>query len=261
MPALPTSHAPPGASIGGGGMHASRQASVRTLLAQFLRALLPRRFSSRRAVAFFLRSLLYVSVLCAIDVLVHVHVHVQPLSGVRQVGLPEADLDGPFAARCRDPTAASREHAREKATFVMLARNGEVEEAQKTMEWLEKKFNRWFHYPVLFLNDEAWDEGFVRRLNGSVSGGARFEVLGREERGGGMAAEEKQEEKRMDGNEGGEEGGGGGGEQEGEWGFPSWMNEEEVEAAREAVGRQEGKKGNWNGGMESYHHMCRFFSG
>ncbi|KLU87723.1 hypothetical protein MAPG_06716, partial [Magnaporthiopsis poae ATCC 64411] len=136
---------------------------------------------------------------------------------------PERELDEPFlgSAGCQDPEAAAGQ-AREKATFVMLARNSELEQARHTVESIERRFNRWFHYPIVFFNDEPFSDRFVETLNATASGGARFETIPREQ-----------------------------------WLFPSWMD---ADAARASIADQ-GRRGVSHGGLEGYHHMCRFFSG
>lgn len=42
-----------------------------------------------------------------------------------------------------------------------------------------------------------------------------------------------------------------------EWGYPDWVD---TDVAREGI-RQQGDAAIMYGGMESYHHMCRFYSG
>ncbi|KAK4665984.1 hypothetical protein QC763_407840 [Podospora pseudopauciseta] len=134
---------------------------------------------------------------------------------------PARDLDVPFYTSCQEPDL-SPSAPREAAAIVMLARNHEVEKALRTVISIEKHFNRWFHYPIVFLNDEDWDPEFVSTMNETVSGGAKFEVIPKEE-----------------------------------WGFPANINQDR---AREAINRQ-GQQGVLYGGLESYHHMCRFYSG
>ena len=41
------------------------------------------------------------------------------------------------------------------------------------------------------------------------------------------------------------------------WGYPDWVN---ADVAREGI-RKQGDAAIMYGGMESYHHMCRFYSG
>lgn len=132
---------------------------------------------------------------------------------------PAHDLDPPFYTGCLEPDV---HRPRENAALVMLAQNSEIDAARRTVQSVEDRFNRWFHYPYVFLNDQPWDPEFVRRMNATVSGEARFEVIPRSE-----------------------------------WTFPAWVNEN---AAKESIVRQ-GKQGIHYGGREGYHHMCRFFSG
>ena len=139
------------------------------------------------------------------------------------VRVPEHDLDAPFYTSCQeppDPDDKSRERA--NAALVMLVRNQELEGALETVASVERKFNRWFHYPIVFLNDEPWTDEFKTAMTAAVSGEARFEVIPPEE-----------------------------------WTFPAWMDRD---AARASIKSQ----GQWMikfAGLETYHHMCRFYSG
>ncbi|KAK4135739.1 glycosyltransferase family 15 protein [Trichocladium antarcticum] len=151
--------------------------------------------------------------LCIAESLLYGHVHSIPR--------PAEDLDAPFSTQCQDPRVAAAQ-PRENAVLVMLARNSEKDEARDTIANIEAQFNQWFHYPVLFLNNEPWDPEFVRALNRTVSGPAMFEVIPQED-----------------------------------WSYPSWID---PEAAQQSMARQQ-QSGVWNGGKESYHHMCRFYSG
>lgn len=132
---------------------------------------------------------------------------------------PTHDLDAPFQTGCREPDTSAK---REDAVLVMLAQNSEIDAAKHTVDSVEAKFNRWFHYPYVFLNDKPWDPEFMRIMNDSVSGKARFEVI-----------------------------------PSSDWTYPSWMDED---AARQSIVKQ-GERGIHYGGREGYHHMCRFFSG
>ena len=105
---------------------------------------------------------------------------------------------------------------------MMLAQNNDTGAAISAIKSLEDKFNRWFHYPVVFLNDEVWEEQFVEALSAVTSGETHFETVGKEA-----------------------------------WGFPAWIDPEQ---ARKSMKKQE-MKGILRGGKEGYHHMCRFYSG
>ena len=130
-------------------------------------------------------------------------------------------LDIPFATRCHEPDVQA---PRENATIIMLARNNEKLGAVKSIESIEKQFNRWFHYPIIFLNDKPWEDDFIDALTRVASGKVQFEVVSKDS---------------------------------GMWGYPDWMDTVE---ARAAVDKQ-GARGIKYGGLESYHHMCRFNSG
>lgn len=132
---------------------------------------------------------------------------------------PSQPLDTPFRVGCQNPQTDA---PRENATIIMLTRNEDLEGAAASIRSLEKHFNRWFHYPVMFLNNEAWSDEFMAKMTEIVSGEAKFEVVPAEM-----------------------------------WDSPEWMNKEEVE---NSVTTQ-GINGIYKGGLESYHNMCRFYSG
>jgi alpha 1,2-mannosyltransferase len=46
------------------------------------------------------------------------------------------------------------------AVMLMLARNSELEGAVSSVRQLEEKFNRRYHYPWVFLNEEPFSEEF-----------------------------------------------------------------------------------------------------
>jgi mannosyltransferase len=130
-----------------------------------------------------------------------------------------APLDSPFQTGCAVP----RSHEpRANATILMLARNSEAEDARAAVQSLEHRFNRWFGYPITFLNDKPWSQEFIARVSNVSSGPVEF----------------AQVPKHM-------------------WGFPDFMD---VEYARERMEVQ-GMTGVLHGDQESYHHMCRFYSG
>lgn len=153
-------------------------------------------------------------VACLVEIALHVsqfHVPVPPI-----------ELDTPFYTSCQEPPETPPEYPRENAAIVMLARNEEVDKASRAVRSIERRFNRWFQYPIVFLNDEPWDEEFIHILNTSTSAPTSFEIVPKEE-----------------------------------WTFPSWMD---TQAARASI-QSQGKQGILYAGKETYHHMCRFFSG
>ncbi|RNJ56325.1 hypothetical protein D7B24_007380 [Verticillium nonalfalfae] len=132
---------------------------------------------------------------------------------------PSAPLDAPFATSCREPDLSA---PREDAVFVMMARNSEREQARHTIVSLEQHFNRWYTYPIIFFNDEEWEQEFIDAIRGSTAANVSFEVIPPEV-----------------------------------WGFPEGMD---ADAARAAIKEQE-EKNVFHGGEEGYHRMCRFYSG
>jgi mannosyltransferase len=129
------------------------------------------------------------------------------------------DLDAVFQVGCAEPD----NHApRENAAIIMLARNEDLESALTSLQSLEDHFNRWFHYPVVFMNNEPFSADFRSQVSAVVSGESIFELLSSDF-----------------------------------FGFPSWMD---AAQGKESV-RTNGVRGVYKGDIESYHHMCRFYSG
>ena len=52
--------------------------------------------------------------------------------------------------------------SRANATFVILARNSDLEGAVRAVRSIEDRFNRDYHYPYVFLNDEPFTDEFKR---------------------------------------------------------------------------------------------------
>lgn len=132
---------------------------------------------------------------------------------------PTDDLDPVFQVGCAEPDTRA---PRENAAIIMLARNEDIESALTSLQSLEDHFNRWFHYPVVFMNNEPFTADFKTRVGAVASGESIFEVLSPDA-----------------------------------FGFPSWMD---ADHGRDLV-RANGALGVHKGDMESYHHMCRFYSG
>ncbi|KZZ87190.1 Glycolipid 2-alpha-mannosyltransferase family protein [Ascosphaera apis ARSEF 7405] len=111
---------------------------------------------------------------------------------------------------------------RANAAIVVLARNKELDGVIKSMRSLERHFNRWYNYPYVFLNDGDFDDAFMETVKNHTKAGVEFGKI----------------DPTM-------------------WGFPDWMDSE---VAREGI-RKQGDAALMYGGLESYHHMCRFNSG
>lgn len=108
------------------------------------------------------------------------------------------------------------------AAFVVLARNKELDGVIQSLKSIERHFNRWYHYPYVFLNDGDFDEEFEATVKNYTSAPVEFGKI----------------DSSM-------------------WGFPDWVDHE---VAKEGI-RKQGDAAIMYGGMESYHHMCRFYSG
>ena len=111
---------------------------------------------------------------------------------------------------------------RENAVIVVLARNKELPGVLDSMRHMERHFNRWFHYPYVFLNDGDFNQTFMDTVMSYTQSKVEF---------GKIPASM--------------------------WGFPDWVD---AEAATEAIAKQ-GDAAIMYGGMASYHNMCRFYSG
>lgn len=111
---------------------------------------------------------------------------------------------------------------RANAAFVVLARNKELEGVIQSVKSIERHFNRWYNYPYVFLNDGEFDENFKSAITNYTSGKAEFGQI-----------------------------------DPGMWGFPEWID---PKVAKEGIAKQ-GDAAIMYGGMESYHAMCRFYSG
>lgn len=129
--------------------------------------------------------------------------------------------DRVFATGCLNPEDAAKQ-PRANAAFVVLARNQELEGVVQSLKSIERHFNRWFHYPYVFLNDGEFTEEFMNGVQNYTSGKTEFGKI----------------DASM-------------------WGFPDWVDHE---VAKEGI-RKQGDAVIMYGGMESYHHMCRFYSG
>jgi mannosyltransferase len=136
-----------------------------------------------------------------------------------RVPSPSLPLDAPFYTTCQQPDPNG---PRANATILMLARNSDREGAVRAITSLERQFNQWYHYPVVFLNDKPWDQQFIDALSRTASGEVFFELI----------------DSNM-------------------WGFPGWIDQNE---ARRKMAAQEAS-GLMYAGAASYHHMCRFNSG
>ncbi|EER25040.1 alpha-1,2-mannosyltransferase (Kre5) [Coccidioides posadasii str. Silveira] len=111
---------------------------------------------------------------------------------------------------------------RANAAFVVLARNKEIDGVIQSMKSIERHFNRFYNYPYVFLNDGDFDEDFKSTVRNYTGASVEFGKI----------------DSTM-------------------WGYPDWIDHE---VAKEGI-RKQGDAAIMYGGLESYHHMCRFYSG
>lgn len=136
-----------------------------------------------------------------------------------RVPRPSTILDQPFANSCQVPTV---NQPRQNATILMLAKNSELKGALESVRSIEAQFNRFYHYPITFLNDHPWEPRFIKALTAASSGQVSFHTISQDD-----------------------------------WGYPTWINQDD---AKKSAERQQ-SAGILYGGHESYHHMCRYNSG
>lgn len=127
--------------------------------------------------------------------------------------------DKVFVSGCLEPQVNA---PRANGVFVVLARNKELEGVLQSVRSIERHFNRWFHYPYVFLNDGDFNSTFKETVLNYTSGTVEWGKI----------------DDTM-------------------WGYPEWVDEK---VAKEGIAKQ-GDAAIMYGGMESYHHMCRFYSG
>jgi mannosyltransferase len=129
--------------------------------------------------------------------------------------------DKVFVSGCSEPHV-NADGPRENAAIVILARNKELPGVLDSLKSFERHFNRWFHYPYVFLNNEEFNSTFKETIANYTSSTVEFGKIDSEH-----------------------------------WGFPEWTD---ARVAKEGIAKQ-GDQAIMYGGMESYHHMCRFYSG
>ncbi|KAI1828385.1 nucleotide-diphospho-sugar transferase [Xylaria intraflava] len=129
------------------------------------------------------------------------------------------DHDKVFVTGCLEPDTSQ---PRANAAFVVLARNKELDGVIQSIKSIERHFNRWYHYPYVFLNDGDFNQTFKDTIRNYTSASVEFGKVGPEM-----------------------------------WGYPDWID---PKVAKEGIAKQ-GDAAVMYGGLESYHAMCRFYSG
>jgi alpha 1,2-mannosyltransferase len=112
--------------------------------------------------------------------------------------------------------------ARANATFVVLARNTDLDGIMRSVRDMEDRFNRKYGYPYVFLNDEAFTDEFKTRISNIISSKVEFGLVPRDH-----------------------------------WVQPDWIDEEKAKASRDKMVEDK----IIYGGSVSYRNMCRFNSG
>ena len=111
---------------------------------------------------------------------------------------------------------------RAKAAIVVLARNSDLHGVLLSMRRLEERFNGKYHYPYVFLNEQAFDDNFKQQTSGSTRGRTMYGLIPSQH-----------------------------------WSLPEWLEQEDFDAARARMKQA----GVLYADKSSYHFMCRFYSG
>ena len=111
---------------------------------------------------------------------------------------------------------------RAKAAIVILARNTDIHDLQKTIPMFEERFNKKFGYPYVFLNDKPFSDKFKEAMRKLGDADMHF---------GQVPVEH--------------------------WSYPSWIDQNKAERVREEMKARRVMYGD----SLSYRHMCRYNSG
>jgi hypothetical protein len=115
-----------------------------------------------------------------------------PLSSYGTLSIPDSYYDwalGADGSDTVDRTRVSEVDApapgplltrRANATFVMLARNSDLDGALRSVRDAEDRFNHRYGYPWVFLNEEPFSDDFKRRITNIISGTVEFGLIPRE---------------------------------------------------------------------------------
>ncbi|KAI7860529.1 glycolipid 2-alpha-mannosyltransferase-domain-containing protein [Circinella umbellata] len=121
------------------------------------------------------------------------------------------------------PTITQPQEAdRANAAIVILCRNSELPAMRRTIREFEDRFNRKYHYPYVFLNDEPFTDTFIKSIRQLTDAPTEF----------GLVPDTM-------------------------WSVPDWVDEKQVEEALADYA----SRNILYGGSLSYRHMCRFNSG
>lgn len=135
------------------------------------------------------------------------------------------DRDAPFFYGCVNTQNYLNhpDYQKMNAAFVMLTRNEELKDVVSSLKSIEEHFNQWFNYPYVFLNDKPFTEEFKATVSKLTNAKVEFGTL-----------------------------------DETLWEFPEDIRNTIM--FKNAI-EDQGDRGILYGSMESYHKMCRFYSG
>ncbi|CCC68701.1 hypothetical protein NCAS_0B06170 [Naumovozyma castellii] len=136
-----------------------------------------------------------------------------------------SDTDGPFFRGCTDVIDYLNDpsYVKMDATFIMLTKNEELNDVLKTIESIETHFNQWFKYPYVFLNNVPFTEDFQFAIMSMTDADVQFGTI-----------------------------------DEIDWEFPEEVRDSPL---FKSTMDDQSDRGVMYGSMESYHKMCRFYSG
>lgn len=122
----------------------------------------------------------------------------------------------------KESVKLAQSYPRQNATMLTLCRNEDLEDTLKAVRNLEDRFNRYFHYDWVFLNNEPFAQEFKDRVSRAVSGQAKFGLIPKEH-----------------------------------WSYPDFIDQDFAKKERDRMAAD----GVIYADSESYRHMCRFNSG
>lgn len=111
---------------------------------------------------------------------------------------------------------------RANAAFVILCRNSDMNSIIQSVREIEDRFNRNYHYPYVFLNEEPFTDEFKRRLSNLSPAKMEFGLIPHDD-----------------------------------WFQPEWIDEDKAKASRDKMV----ENNIIYGGSVPYRNMCRFNSG
>ncbi|KAF8656133.1 hypothetical protein AX16_002735 [Volvariella volvacea WC 439] len=111
---------------------------------------------------------------------------------------------------------------RANATFVVLARNGDIDGAVRSIRDIEDRFNKYYGYPYVFLNEVPFTDDFKKRISVLTASTVEFGLIPHDH-----------------------------------WFQPDWIDEDRATKGRNKLVAEKVIYG----GSKSYRNMCRFNSG